>query len=88
MGTGAGGVNRRVVAAAAQLALLVVGIPVVYLVAFPFRPTAQSLLPPLGLLAALVVGGLLARRDRDPLTGAAASWLVFAAAVGAALAVG
>lgn len=78
--------NRRIAAAVAQLALVVVGVPVVYLVAYPFRPTAASLLPPLGLLAGLVVGGLLARRARgNPLAGPLAGWLIFLAALVPAL---
>ena len=43
--------DRRLIGAGFQFALLVIGIPVVYLVAFPFGLTAKSLLPPLGLLA-------------------------------------
>lgn len=67
-----------------QLALVVVGIPVVYLIAFPIGLTAQSLLPPIGLLAGLVVGGLLAPRVRRPVTGPLAGWAVFLASLGLA----
>lgn len=76
--------NERVVAAGAQLALVVIGIPVVYLVAFPFGLTARSLVPPVGLLAGLVVGGLLATRARRPVTGPLAGWAVFLASLGLA----
>ncbi|WP_053723068.1 hypothetical protein [Saccharothrix sp. NRRL B-16348] len=71
--------NERVAAAGAQLALVVVGVPVVYLIAFPIGLTARSLLPPVGLLAGLVVGGLLATRARRPVTGPLAGWAVFLA---------
>jgi hypothetical protein len=70
-------VNERVAAAGAQLALVVIGIPVVYLIAFPIGLTARSLLPPVGLLAGLVVGGLLVSRARRPVVGPLAGWAVF-----------
>ncbi|MET9634415.1 hypothetical protein ABZX92_43870 [Lentzea sp. NPDC006480] len=47
--------RKNLTGALLQLALLVIGIPVVYLVAVPFGLTAKSLLPPLGLLAACSV---------------------------------
>lgn len=65
--------------AALQLALLVVGVPVVYLVAFPLGLTARSLLPPLGLLAGLVVAGVLVKRTERPVSGPLTGWLVFGA---------
>ena len=73
--------NDRVAAAGAQLALVVVGVPVVYLVAFPIGLTARSLLPPAGLLAGLVVGGLLVSRVRRPVVGPLAGWAVFLASL-------
>ncbi|WP_447003904.1 hypothetical protein ACRAKI_30340 [Saccharothrix isguenensis] len=51
--------DERVAAAGAQLALVVIGIPVVYLIAFPIGLTARSLLPPAGLLAGLALAWLL-----------------------------
>jgi len=66
-----------VTGAVLQLALLVIGIPVVYLVAFPFGLTAKSLLPPLGLLAGLVVGGVMVKRTEQPVSGPLTGWLVF-----------
>lgn len=75
--------DQRVVVAGLQLALVVVGVPVVYLVAFPIGLTARSLLPPVGLLAGLVVGGLVATRARRPVVGPLAGWAVFLAALGA-----
>ncbi|TQM83284.1 hypothetical protein FHX81_5702 [Saccharothrix saharensis] len=77
--------NQRVVAAGAQLALVVVGVPVVYLIAFPVGLTARSLLPPVGLLAGLVVGGVLVGRARRPAVGPLAGWAVFLAALVLAL---
>lgn len=68
-----------------QLALLVIGIPVVYLVAFPFGLTAKSLLPPLGLLAGLVVGGVMVKKTEQPVSGPLTGWLVFGAAMTLAL---
>lgn len=79
--------EQRVVAAGAQLALVVVGIPVVYLVVLPFDLAARSLLPPVGLLAGLLVGGLLVRRTANPITGPLAGWLVFLATLGVTWAV-
>jgi hypothetical protein len=62
-----------------QLALLVIGIPVVYLVAFPFGLTAKSLLPPLGLLAGLVISGVMVKKTNQPVGGPLTGWLVFGA---------
>lgn len=73
--------------AALQLALLVVGVPVVYLVAFPLGLTARSLLPPLGLLAGLVVAGVLVKRTERPVAGPLAGWLVFGACLALSFAV-
>ncbi|MFJ8961389.1 hypothetical protein ACIRG5_18570 [Lentzea sp. NPDC102401] len=78
--------RKNVTGAVLQLALLVIGIPVVYLVAFPFGLTAKSLLPPLGLLAGLVVGGVLVKRTEQPVSGPLTGWLVFGAAMTLALA--
>ncbi|MGW6448861.1 hypothetical protein [Lentzea sp. NPDC055074] len=69
--------RKNVTGAVLQLALLVVGIPVVYLVAFPFGLTAKSLLPPLGLLAGLIVGGVMVKRTNQPVSGPLTGWLVF-----------
>ena len=69
-----------------QLALVVVGIPVVYLVAFPFGLTARSLLPPLGLLAGLVVAGIMVKRTEQPVSGPLTGWLVFGACLALAFA--
>ncbi|MFE9745554.1 hypothetical protein ACFYOT_11660 [Saccharothrix saharensis] len=71
--------KERVAAAGAQLALVVVGVPVVYVIAFPIGLTARSLLPPLGLLLGLVVGGVLVGRVRRPVVGPLAGWAVFLA---------
>lgn len=68
-----------------QLALLVIGIPVVYLVAFPFGLTAKSLLPPLGLLAGLIVSGVMVKKTEQPVSGPLTGWLVFGAAMTLAL---
>ncbi|HUQ60640.1 hypothetical protein [Lentzea sp.] len=73
--------NSRLVGAVLQLALLVVGIPVVYLVAFPFGLTAKSLLPPLGLLAGLVVAGVMVKKTDQPVSGPLTGWVVFGACV-------
>ncbi len=73
--------NERVAAAGAQLALVVVGVPVVCLIAFPIGLTARSLLPPVGLLVGLVVGGLLVTRVRRPVVGPLAGWAVFLASL-------
>jgi len=78
-------VRKNLTGAVLQLALLVIGIPVVYLVAFPFGLTAKSLLPPLGLLAGLVVGGVLVKRTEQPVSGPLTGWLVFGAAMTLAL---
>ena len=64
-----------------QLALLVVGIPVVYLLAFPFGLTAKSLLPPIGLLAGLVVAGAMVKKTDQPVSGPLTGWVVFGACV-------
>ncbi|MFJ6672271.1 hypothetical protein ACIQMJ_14270 [Actinosynnema sp. NPDC091369] len=80
--------NQRVVAAGAQLALVVVGVPVVYLIAFPLGLTARSLLPPVGLLAGLVVGGVLVGRVRRPVVGPLVGWAVLLAALTLAWVVG
>ena len=78
--------RKNVTGAVLQLALLVVGIPVVYLVAFPFGLTARSLLPPLGLLAGLVVAGVVVKRTEQPVSGPLTGWLVFGACLALALA--
>ncbi|MDX8145542.1 hypothetical protein SK854_25765 [Lentzea sp. BCCO 10_0061] len=77
--------RKNVTGAVLQLALLVIGIPVVYLVAFPFGLTAKSLLPPLGLLAGLVVGGVMVKKTEQPVSGPLTGWLVFGAAMTLAL---
>ena len=77
--------RKNLTGAVLQLALLVIGIPVVYLVAFPFGLTAKSLLPPLGLLAGLVVSGVLVKRTEQPVSGPLTGWLVFGAAMTLAL---
>ncbi|GHH45780.1 hypothetical protein [Lentzea cavernae] len=69
--------RKNVTGAVLQLALLVIGIPVVYLLAFPFGLTARSLLPPLGLLAGLVVAGVMVKRTEQPVSGPLTGWLVF-----------
>ncbi|GGM80175.1 hypothetical protein GCM10011609_15070 [Lentzea pudingi] len=71
--------RKNLTGALLQLALLVVGIPVVYLVAFPFGLTAKSLLPPLGLLAGLVVAGVMVKKTEQPVSGPLTGWLVFGA---------
>ncbi|ANZ38245.1 hypothetical protein BBK82_21410 [Lentzea guizhouensis] len=71
--------RKNLTGAVLQLALLVVGIPVVYLVAFPFGLTAKSLLPPLGLLAGLVVAGVMVKKTEQPVSGPLTGWLVFGA---------
>lgn len=73
--------RKNLTGALLQLALLVVGIPIVYLVAFPFGLTAKSLLPPLGLLAGLVVAGVLVKKTEQPVSGPLTGWLVFGAAM-------
>ena len=78
--------RKNLTGAVLQLALLVIGIPVVYLVAFPFGLTAKSLLPPLGLLAGLVVSGIMVKRTSQPVSGPLTGWLVFGAAMALAFA--
>ncbi|RDI32899.1 hypothetical protein [Lentzea flaviverrucosa] len=78
--------RKNLTGAVLQLALLVIGIPVVYLVAFPFGLTAKSLLPPLGLLAGLVVAGVMVKRTEQPVSGPLTGWLVFGACMALALA--
>ncbi|MDX3656400.1 hypothetical protein PV646_03685 [Streptomyces sp. ID05-26A] len=73
--------RKNLTGALLQFALLVVGIPIVYLVAFPFGLTAKSLLPPLGLLAGLIVGGVLVKKTEQPVSGPLTGWLVFGAAM-------
>ncbi|SMD02025.1 hypothetical protein [Lentzea albidocapillata] len=70
--------RKNLTGALLQLALLVIGIPVVYLLAFPFGLTAKSLLPPLGLLAGLIVSGVMVKRTDQPVSGPLTGWLVFA----------
>ena len=70
-----------------QLALLVIGIPVVYLVAVPFGLTAKSLLPPLGLLAGLIVSGVMVKKTDQPVSGPLTGWLVFGVVMALALVV-
>lgn len=77
--------RKNLTGALLQLALLVIGTPVVYLVAFPFGLTAKSLLPPLGLLAGLIVGGVMVRRTDQPVSGPLTGWLVFLACLALAL---
>ncbi|WP_330273018.1 hypothetical protein OG205_40100 [Lentzea sp. NBC_00516] len=77
--------RKNVTGAVLQLALLVIGIPVVYLVAFPFGLTAKSLLPPLGLLAGLIVSGVMVKKTEQPVSGPLTGWLVFGAAMTLAL---
>ena len=78
--------RKNLTGALLQLALLVIGVPIVYLVAFPFGLTAKSLLPPLGLLAGLVVSGIMVKRTDQPVSGPLTGWLVFGACLGLALA--
>jgi hypothetical protein len=78
-------VRKNLTGAVLQLALLVIGIPVVYLVAFPFGLTAKSLLPPLGLLAGLIVSGVMVKKTEQPVSGPLTGWLVFGAAMTLAL---
>ena len=79
--------RKNLTGALLQLALLVIGTPVVYLVAFPFGLTAKSLLPPLGLLAGLIVSGVMVKRTNQPVRGPLTGWLVFLACLGLAFAV-
>ena len=69
--------RKNLTGALLQLALLVIGTPVVYLVAFPFGLTAKSLLPPLCLLAGLIVSGIMVKRTNQPVSGPLTGWLVF-----------
>ncbi|HEX8868662.1 MAG TPA: hypothetical protein VF821_23585 [Lentzea sp.] len=69
--------RKNLTGALLQLALLVIGFPVVYLVAVPFGLTAKSLLPPLGLLAGLIVSGVMVKRTNQPVSGPLTGWLVF-----------
>jgi hypothetical protein len=78
-------VRKNLTGALLQLALLVIGIPVVYLVAFPFGLTAKSLLPPLGLLAGLVVSGIVVKKTNQPVSGPLTGWLVFGLCLALAL---
>ncbi|MGW4208624.1 hypothetical protein ACWEIJ_11615 [Lentzea sp. NPDC004789] len=71
--------RKNLTGALLQFALLVIGIPIVYLVAVPFGLTARSLLPPLGLLAGLVVSGVLVKKTSRPVGGPLTGWLVFLA---------
>ncbi len=73
--------RKNLTGALLQLGLLVIGIPVVYLVAFPFGLTAKSLLPPLGLLAGLVVAGVVVKKTEQPVSGPLTGWLVFGASL-------
>lgn len=79
--------RKNLTGALLQFALLVIGIPVVYLVAFPFGLTAGSLLPPLGLLAGLVVSGLMVKKTGRPVSGPLTGWVVFGACLALAFAV-
>ncbi|MCP2247030.1 hypothetical protein [Lentzea aerocolonigenes] len=79
--------RKNLTGALLQLALLVIGIPVVYLVALPFGLTAKSLLPPLGLLAGLIISGVVVKRTEQPVSGPLTGWLVFGACLALALAV-
>ncbi|WP_434439853.1 hypothetical protein [Lentzea sp. E54] len=78
--------RKNLTGALLQLALLVIGIPVVYLVAFPLGLAAKSLLPPVGLLAGLIVAGIMVRRTDQPVSGPLTGWLVFGAAMALAFA--
>jgi hypothetical protein len=80
-------VQKNLTGALLQLALLVIGIPVVYLVAIPFGLTAKSLLPPLGLLTGLVVSGVLVKKTSRPVRGPLTGRLVFGACTALALAI-
>jgi len=80
-------VRKNLTGALLQLSLLVIGFPVVYLVAVPFGLTAKSLLPPLGLLAGLIVSGVMVKKTDQPVSGPLTGWLVFLACLALALAV-
>jgi hypothetical protein len=56
-------------------------------VAFPFGLTASSLLPPLGLLAGLVVSGLMVKKTDRPVSGPLTGWVVFGACLALAFVV-
>lgn len=73
--------DKRLLGAGLQMALLLIGIPVVYLVAFPFGLTGRSLLPPLGLLAGLVVSGAMVKKTNQPVSGPLTGWGIFAASL-------
>ena len=79
--------RKNLTGALLQLALLVIGIPVVYLVAVPFGLTAKSLLPPLGLLAGLIISGVMVKKTDQPVSGPLAGWLVFGVVMALALVV-
>jgi len=79
--------RKNLTGALLQLALLVIGIPVVYLVAVPFGLTAKSLLPPLGLLAGLIVSGVVVKKTDQPVSGPLTGWLVFGVVMALALVV-
>ncbi|WP_086660700.1 hypothetical protein [Lentzea kentuckyensis] len=79
--------RKNLTGALLQLALLVIGIPIVYLVALPFGLTAKSLLPPLGLLAGLIISGIMVKRTSQPVSGPLTGWLVFGVCLLLALAV-
>ncbi|GAA3686834.1 hypothetical protein C8D88_102543 [Lentzea atacamensis] len=79
--------RKNLTGALLQLALLVIGIPVVYLVAFPFGLTAKSLLPPLGLLAGLIISGVMVKKTDQPVSGPLTGWVVFGACLALSFAV-
>ncbi|MFI6096736.1 hypothetical protein ACIA8G_14340 [Lentzea sp. NPDC051213] len=79
--------RKNLTGALLQLALLVIGIPIVYLVAFPFGLTAKSLLPPLGLLAGLTVSGIMVKKTDQPVSGPLTGWFVFGALLALSFAV-
>jgi len=74
-------VDKRLIGALLQFGLLVIGIPVVYLVGFPLRLTAPSLLPPLGLLAGLITSGVMVKKTNQPVSGPLTGWGIFAASL-------
>jgi hypothetical protein len=78
-------VRKNLTGALLQLALLVIGIPVVYLVAVPFGLTAKSLLPPFGLLAGLIVSGVMVKKTNQPVSGPLTGWLVLLACLALSL---
>lgn len=78
--------RKNLAGALLQLALLVIGIPVVYLVAFPFGLTAKSLLPPLGLLAGLIAAGVMVKKTNQPVSGPLTGWVIFGACLALAFA--